>query len=80
MLTPQDMHLVKPIGLLSLLDEESMFPQATDSTCVAKFKKHFGSHVNFIPSQNEDPIFTIVHYAGKVTYSGAGIVDKNRDR
>jgi hypothetical protein len=29
------MHLAKPIGLLSLLDEESLFPQASDSTCGA---------------------------------------------
>ncbi|KAM4906321.1 LOW QUALITY PROTEIN: myosin-IIIa-like [Sylvia borin] len=31
-----DMFLQKPMGLLSLLDEESRFPQATDQTLVAK--------------------------------------------
>lgn len=29
-----DMFLQKPMGLLSLLDEESRFPQATDLTLV----------------------------------------------
>lgn len=29
-----DMFLQKPMGLLSLLDEESRFPQATDQTLV----------------------------------------------
>lgn len=32
-----DMFLQKPMGLLSLLDEESRFPQATDQTLVGKF-------------------------------------------
>lgn len=31
-----DMFLQKPMGLLSLLDEESRFPQATDQTLVGK--------------------------------------------
>lgn len=31
-----DMFLQKPMGLLSLLDEESRFPQATDHTLVGK--------------------------------------------
>ena len=47
---------------------------------MAKFKKHFGSHVNFVPSQSEDSVFTILHYAGRVMYSAQGIVDKNRDK
>uniref|UniRef100_A0A7M4FAK0 non-specific serine/threonine protein kinase n=1 Tax=Crocodylus porosus TaxID=8502 RepID=A0A7M4FAK0_CROPO len=33
-----DMFLQKPMGLLSLLDEESRFPQATDLTLVDKFE------------------------------------------
>lgn len=31
-----DMFLAKPVGLLSLLDEESNFPKATDQTLVGK--------------------------------------------
>lgn len=33
-----DMFLQKPMGLLSLLDEESRFPQATDLTLVGVCK------------------------------------------
>lgn len=32
-----DMFLQKPMGLLSLLDEESRFPKATDQTLVGGF-------------------------------------------
>lgn len=32
-----DLFLQKPMGMLSLLDEESRFPQATDQTLVGKF-------------------------------------------
>jgi len=34
-----DMFLQKPMGLLSLLDEESRFPQATDLTLVGMNKQ-----------------------------------------
>ena len=34
-----DMFLQKPMGLLSLLDEESRFPQASDQTLVGKTTK-----------------------------------------
>lgn len=32
-----DLFLQKPMGMLSLLDEESRFPQATDQTLVGKW-------------------------------------------
>lgn len=32
-----DLFLQKPMGMLSLLDEESRFPQATDQTLVGQF-------------------------------------------
>ena len=31
-----DMFLSKPVGMLALLDEESHFPQATDTTLLGK--------------------------------------------
>lgn len=41
-----DMFLQKPMGLLSLLDEESRFPQATDHTLVGKTgDSHKGSEI-----------------------------------
>jgi len=41
-----DMFLQKPMGLLSLLDEESRFPQATDQTLVGKYMVYFTSLQN----------------------------------
>lgn len=32
-----DLFLQKPMGLLSLLDEESRFPKATDQTLIGEF-------------------------------------------
>lgn len=32
-----DMFLQKPMGLLSLLDEESRFPKATDQTLIGEY-------------------------------------------
>ena len=32
-----DMFLMKPMGLLALLDEESHFPKATDLTLVGRY-------------------------------------------
>ena len=32
-----DIFLMKPMGLLSLLDEESHFPKATDLTLVGRY-------------------------------------------
>ncbi|EGD74581.1 myosin head [Salpingoeca rosetta] len=75
-----NMYLEKPLGLLALLDEESVFPKASDSTLVAKFVRNFGKHEHFRPSLTNRPIFDVRHYAGDVTYSATGFLDKNRDR
>uniref|UniRef100_A0A803STH1 non-specific serine/threonine protein kinase n=1 Tax=Anolis carolinensis TaxID=28377 RepID=A0A803STH1_ANOCA len=63
-----DMFLQKPMGLLSLLDEESRFPQATDLTLVGMlclFKKN-----NFFCC------FVILSH---VQYDAYGFLEKNRD-
>lgn len=37
-----DMFLQKPMGLLSLLDEESRFPKATDQTLIGELVLYLG--------------------------------------
>ncbi|RMC04875.1 hypothetical protein DUI87_18049 [Hirundo rustica rustica] len=59
-----DMFLQKPMGLLSLLDEESRFPQATDQTLVEKFEDNLKSKYFWRPKR-VDLTFGIYHYAGK---------------
>nr|XP_014350789.1 PREDICTED: myosin-IIIa [Latimeria chalumnae] len=73
-----DMFLQKPMGLLSLLDEESRFPQATDQTLVEKFEDNLKSK-HFWRPKRLDLSFGIHHYAGKVLYNASGFLAKNRD-
>uniref|UniRef100_A0A8D0CEE8 non-specific serine/threonine protein kinase n=1 Tax=Salvator merianae TaxID=96440 RepID=A0A8D0CEE8_SALMN len=73
-----DMFLQKPMGLLSLLDEESRFPRATDQTLVEKFEDNLKSKYFWRPKRM-DLTFGIYHYAGKVLYNASGFLAKNRD-
>ncbi|XP_015244156.1 PREDICTED: myosin-IIIb isoform X2 [Cyprinodon variegatus] len=73
-----DMFLQKPMGLLSLMDEESRFPQATDQTLVDKFEDNLRCKYFWIP-KCMDLCFGIQHYAGKVMYNVNGFLEKNRD-
>uniref|UniRef100_A0A8D2Q8J2 non-specific serine/threonine protein kinase n=1 Tax=Varanus komodoensis TaxID=61221 RepID=A0A8D2Q8J2_VARKO len=73
-----DMFLQKPMGLLSLLDEESRFPRATDQTLVEKFEDNLKSKYFWRPKRI-DLTFGIYHYAGKVLYNASGFLAKNRD-
>ncbi|XP_077491058.1 myosin heavy chain isoform X34 [Amblyomma americanum] len=75
----------KPMGVLSILEEESMFPKASDKTFEEKLKtNHLGKSPNFIkpkppkPGQSEAH-FAIVHYAGTVPYNLTGWLEKNKD-
>ncbi|KAF4793146.1 myosin-IIIb-like isoform X1 [Turdus rufiventris] len=58
--------LAKPLGLLSLLDEQSAFPQATDKTFVDKLNSTFKGSLHFQPARGRVLGFSIMHYAGKV--------------
>lgn len=56
--------LQKPLGLLSLLDEESTFPNGTDLTFANKLKQHLNSNSCF--RGEREKAFTVSHYAGEV--------------
>ncbi|XP_063996285.1 myosin-IIIb-like isoform X2 [Pogoniulus pusillus] len=71
--------LAKPLGLLSLLDEQSAFPQATDKTFVDKLNSSFKGNLYFQPGRGRVLGFSIIHYAGKVQYTAGGFLEKNRD-
>ncbi|MCJ8742293.1 hypothetical protein PDJAM_G00080410 [Pangasius djambal] len=74
-----DLFLTKPIGILSLLDEQSAFPQATDGNLVDKLNSKFKANPHFEVVRSHSPLFTVVHYAGKVQYNASGFLEKNRD-
>merc|ERR1712179_688263 len=65
----------KPLGILSILEEESMFPKATDKSFEEKLKtNHLGKSPNFVKPKppgagKADAHFAIVHYAGTVPYN-----------
>lgn len=67
----------KPLGLLSLLDEESTFPNGTDLTFANKLKQHLYSNSCF--KGERDKAFSVNHYAGEVSYDTTGFLEKNRD-
>ncbi|NWR60877.1 MYO3B protein, partial [Bucorvus abyssinicus] len=71
--------LAKPLGLLSLLDEQSAFPQATDKTFVDKLNSSFKGNLHFQSGRGHVLGFSIIHYAGKVQYTAGGFLEKNRD-
>ncbi|KAG8222882.1 hypothetical protein J437_LFUL003527 [Ladona fulva] len=79
-------HLLeKPMGILSILEEESMFPKATDKTFEEKLRNnHLGKSPNFQKPKPPKPgqveaHFAIVHYAGTVAYNLSGWLEKNKD-
>ncbi|KAL6568824.1 Myosin-1 [Orobanche hederae] len=67
----------KPLGLQSLLDEESTFPNGTDLSFANKLKHHLNSNLCFRGERGK--AFTVRHYAGEVTYDTTGFLEKNRD-
>ncbi|XP_011070461.1 myosin-1 [Sesamum indicum] len=67
----------KPLGLQSLLDEESTFPNGTDLSFANKLKQHLKSNPCFRGERGK--AFTVRHYAGEVTYDTTGFLEKNRD-
>eukprot|EP01119_Soliformovum_irregulare_P020308 TRINITY_DN6548_c0_g1_i8.p1 TRINITY_DN6548_c0_g1~~TRINITY_DN6548_c0_g1_i8.p1 ORF type:complete len:1188 (-),score=488.31 TRINITY_DN6548_c0_g1_i8:69-3632(-) len=72
----------KPICVLSLLDEESKFPKANAGTFCQKLTTNFAGskkHPYFQLPRFGKNQFTVVHYAGQVTYSTEGFIEKNKD-
>uniref|UniRef100_A0A665UUH5 Myosin motor domain-containing protein n=1 Tax=Echeneis naucrates TaxID=173247 RepID=A0A665UUH5_ECHNA len=74
----------KPMGIFSILEEECMFPKATDTSFKNKlYDQHLGKCKAFEkpkPAKGKaEAHFSLVHYAGTVDYNIAGWLDKNKD-
>uniref|UniRef100_A0A8C9J2L9 Myosin-7 n=1 Tax=Panthera tigris altaica TaxID=74533 RepID=A0A8C9J2L9_PANTA len=74
----------KPMGIMSILEEECMFPKATDMTFKAKlYDNHLGKSNNFQKPRNikgkPEAHFSLIHYAGTVDYNILGWLQKNKD-
>merc|ERR1719189_3500595 len=73
----------KPMGLLSILEEETLFPKSSDQSFCAKLIDNLlGKEPNFCkPTYRPDPNahFGVVHYAAMVSYNLTGWLFKNKD-
>ncbi|KRY93097.1 Myosin heavy chain, non-muscle [Trichinella pseudospiralis] len=70
----------KPMGILSLLDEDCWFPKATDKSYTEKLKANHSKHPKFIiPDFKAASDFALLHYAGRVDYSTKQWLMKNMD-
>ncbi|XP_072305546.1 myosin-7B-like [Eucyclogobius newberryi] len=75
----------RPMGILSIMEEECMFPKATDQSFKTKlYDNHLGKSPNFLRPRPDkkrkyETHFEVNHYAGVVPYNITGWLDKNRD-
>mmetsp|Transcript_276 Transcript_276/g.707 ORF Transcript_276/g.707 Transcript_276/m.707 type:complete len:1312 (-) Transcript_276:141-4076(-) len=67
-------------GLLPILDEESIFPAATDKTLLQKYDQNQKGVKSYQPTNlRMKGDFAVRHYAGEVVYQIEGWLFKNRD-
>merc|ERR1712212_417151 len=73
----------KPMGVWAILEEESLFPKATDKSFEEeKLKGSLGKLPTFAKPQSKtdkNAHFAIIHYAGTVSYNVTGWLEKNQD-
>ncbi|KAM9745405.1 myosin-2-like [Menidia menidia] len=74
----------KPMGIFSILEEECMFPKATDTSFKNKlYDQHLGKNSAFqkpkVVKGKPEAHFSLVHYAGTVDYNITGWLEKNKD-
>ncbi|KAM3934764.1 unconventional myosin-VIIa isoform 2-T2 [Leptodactylus fuscus] len=75
-----DMIAIKPMNIISLIDEESKFPKGTDTTMLNKLNSQHKLNTFYIPPKNNyETQFGINHFAGIVYYETKGFLEKNRD-
>jgi len=73
----------KPMGLLAIFEEESLFPKATDQTFAAKLMDNllgkWDSFTKPLPRPDPDAHFAVIHYAATVSYNLTNWLEKNKD-
>ncbi|XP_049895736.1 myosin-13-like [Epinephelus moara] len=79
-----ELEATDPMGIFSILEEECMFPKATDTSFKNKlYDQHLGKNKAFEkpkPAKGKaEAHFSLVHYAGIVDYNIIGWLDKNKD-
>ena len=68
------------MGILALLDEQCLFPKATDKSLVEKLFVNHSKHPKFVvPEMRSKSDFAVIHYAGRVDYLADQWLMKNMD-
>eukprot|EP01088_Endostelium_zonatum_P020748 TRINITY_DN77_c0_g1_i1.p1 TRINITY_DN77_c0_g1~~TRINITY_DN77_c0_g1_i1.p1 ORF type:complete len:1476 (+),score=481.22 TRINITY_DN77_c0_g1_i1:310-4428(+) len=66
-------------GILSILEEQCLIPEADDKSFTVKLHTTHSAHRNFRAPKFFGLTFKIYHYAGEVDYTTTEWIDKNRD-
>ena len=69
----------KGMGIIETLDNEINVPRGSNEGFLSKILKEHKTHESFKKPKKKKNCFTIVHYAGPVTYNVAGWLDKTKD-
>ena len=79
-LEPTISLIEKSLGIFSILDEQCLFPKATDQTFIDKLHETLdGKTTIYKRFQLYPKNFQIAHYAGDVVYLTEGWLEKNKD-
>ncbi|XP_034142653.1 unconventional myosin-XVI [Esox lucius] len=86
-----DFFFQKPLGLLSVVDEESQSLRRTEQTLYKRLQTHLDNTPTHgislttkdgngnPPPKDQGPAFTVKHYAGQMAYDLTGCLVKNKD-
>jgi len=74
-----DMIQAKQSSIFTLLDEECRLPKGSDQAFVQKLWKTFDKNPRFKVEPRKPTSFSVIHFAGTVSYDTAHFMDKNMD-
>ena len=69
----------RPNGILGLINEECVVPRGSDATLVDKMFQQLMGNKKLKRPLKKKSCFQVMHFAGVVTYSSEGILEKNKD-
>ena len=78
-LNKEQIKLIEQIFIT--LDEECILPKGSDTNLITKFNNNYKNNKYYITHKtNNDFIFSIMHYAGKIDYKIKDFIKKNIDK
>eukprot|EP01090_Pellita_catalonica_P011904 TRINITY_DN2468_c0_g1_i1.p1 TRINITY_DN2468_c0_g1~~TRINITY_DN2468_c0_g1_i1.p1 ORF type:complete len:1523 (-),score=424.51 TRINITY_DN2468_c0_g1_i1:2024-6232(-) len=69
----------EPNGILCILDDQSVFPDADDTSFTKRCHETHKHHKSFRKPRFDGLTFKIMHYAGAVDYQTESWIEKNKD-